>query len=358
MSEIGALRRDEIGKIVSMTQDYFPGSRNVSPASIEKAIHDLYFHSILSETQFPALVSRSENGEVEGFLGVRTSRYTYMGRTVVVTNCHHLMATEPARSQLVPMKLLQHFLKGPQDLSFADGAIEATRYLWERLGGVVSHADSLYFKTPLRPVSFATRNLFKSMRPTLRNRINSVSSGVDTAGRLLSIPLFHRKKPTIRMEELSADRLIEGLDKLARNYTLFPVYDSRKIDDLFSLLEHEQRFGTLQKVGLYSDRDDILGWFLYYSNKGGVCEVIQAVSLPGYESLLHDAITWHAWSRGGVELCGRLMTTQLKSPLATRSICMPGRMWTLIHSRDCEMKNSIHSGRAFLTRLEGDLWVL
>ncbi|MGM0506331.1 MAG: hypothetical protein ACQER4_04000 [Bacteroidota bacterium] len=356
--EISALRREDIDEIVAMSQDLFPGSRDVSPDSIGKAVCDLYFHPTQSDTAIPSLVSRSACGVVDGFLGVRTSRFSYNGRTVVAANCHHLMATGPARSRLVPMKILQQFLRGSQDFSFADGSVDATRHLWKRLGGEISMADSLYYKIPLRPLSFAARVYLKSVQQPFRGIIHTLSSGMDGIGNRLALPLFRRNRPEIRMETLSTERLLEGLDKANRTYTLFPNYDPQKIDYLLSLLEQEQRFGRFHRIVLLDDQNDLYGWFLYYANKGGVCEVIQAVSLPGKESILHDALTWHAFDQGGIELSGRLMSSQLKSPLATRAVCMPGRMWTLIHSRDCELKNCILSGRAFLTRLEGDLWLL
>lgn len=357
-SEIRAIRRDDIEEIVALSQDSFPGSRSMSPESIRKALSDLYFHPVHSDKEIPSLVSRSVNGEVDGFLGVRTERFTYNGRTVVVANCHHLMATLQARSQLVPMKILQQFLGGGQDLSFADGSAEATRLLWKRLGGDVSYADSLYYKIPLRPISFGARISLKSIPEPVKRIIQSLSFGVDALGNQLALPLFRRKRPDIRMDILSPERLLKGLEKLHYNYSLMPDYNDSKIDYLFSMLEFEQKFGLFHRVVLYNNQNKIQGWFLYYSNKGGVCEVIQAVSVPGSEPLLYEAITWHAFEQGGVELSGRLMASQLKSPLATRSVCMPGRMWTLVHSRHQDLKNCILSGQAFLTRLEGDLWLL
>lgn len=356
--EITPIRSKDIDEIVAMSKDYFPGSSEMSAVSLRKVVNELYFNPLHSDPQILPIVSRTAHGVVDGFLGVRTSRFLYKGKVVVVANCHHLMATEAARSRLIPMKMLQHFLNGPQDLSFADGSVDATRWLWKRLGGEISIADSLYYKIPLRPVSFVGRVLLKSARQPARRYLASIASGMDAFGNRIALPLFRRKRPDIRMEELSAGQLLEGLENAARHYSLFPVYDHSKIDYLFDILGSEHRYGSFQKVVLYDVQNEIFGWFLYYSKKGGVCEVMQAVSVPGGESVLYDALVWHAGSKGGIELSGRLMAGQLKSPLTTRAVCLPGRMWTLIHSRDFELKCDILSGRAFLTRLEGDLWLL
>lgn len=357
-SHISSLLYSDVDEVAALSQIYFPGSNKVPFSSLKKTIEELYFKDH-PHPEITSLVSRTAEGNINGFLGVTTQPFLYKGgKQITVANCHHLMATEQARSQLVPLKLLKKFLSGPQDISFADGSVESTRHLWKRLGGEPSYADSLYYKVPLQPVSFAVRPFLKQLNKPFCKLVKLFASGTDATGSLLRLPFFRRQKTRARLVPLTSTLLIETLAKLKNRYSIFPDYEQQKVDRLFRLLSNGKMHGTLHKVAIMDEVEGIVGWFIYYSKKGGVCEVIQAVSVSDKENLLFDSLTWHAYKQGGVELSGRLMAQHMQTSFTSKAVCLPARMWTLIHSSDVELKHQIQSGNAFLTRLEGDLWVL
>lgn len=355
--KITPLIPDDIEDIIQLSQKYFPLSKEVSIQYLKKTLHDLYFHGTNYQPNITSLVSRSKKNSINGFLGVTTQTFCYKKREITVANCHHLMATEEARSQLIPMRMLQKFISGPQDLSFSDGSVKEMRLFWKRFGGEPAISESIYYKIPLRPVSFAMRPLLKNMNRPLTTMASASAGGIDKVAGALRISMFHRKRPRVQLKALTPVLLLEALQSIQSKYSLFPTYDQPKIEHSFKLLKNEKRYGALQKIAIL-ENEKIVGWFIYYANKGGVCEVIQAVSIPGKEEILFDMITWHAYSRGGVELSGRLMAHHLQTSFTTKAICIPARMWTLIHSSNTELKHDIQAGNAFLTRLEGDLWLL
>ncbi len=355
--EISQLDYDDIEEVAKLSQIYFPRSSEVSISYLKKTIDELYFNDGEKSSAISSLVSRSKEGNVDGFLGVTTTSFLYKGSKITAANCHHLMATEKAREQLIPMKMLQEFISGPQELSFSDGSVETMQLFWKRLGGEPSVSESIYYKVPLRPASFALRPFLKRLGKPLGKLAHASSSGMDTVAGALQVPLFHRKKPDIQLRPLTSELLLHALEKARSGYSLFPDYNQSKIEHRINLLAKEKRYGTFHKLAIMNG-ESIIGWFIYYSKKGSVCEVIQAVSLPGKETLLFDTLTWHAYSRGGVELAGRLMANHMKTPFTTKAICMPARMWTLLHSSNVDLKHDIQAGNAFITRLEGDLWLL
>ncbi|MCC5905979.1 MAG: hypothetical protein JJU13_07235 [Balneolaceae bacterium] len=298
------------------------------------------------------------DGTINGFLGVITNSFRYKEKTIKVANCHHLMATEQARAKLVPMKMLQKFLSGPQDLSFADNSSESTRMLWKRLGGEPAVGECIFYKVPLKPLSFALRPFLKSFYKPVQNITALFAKGTDTVAGKIRLPMFYRKRLDVELTPLHSQMLLMALDKISNRYFLFPDYDLSKIEHLFNLLSREKRYGTLHKFAILDGKGGVAGWFIYYSLPGGVCEVIQAVSVPGMETVLFDSLTWHAYMQGGIELSGRLMASQFQTPFTTKAICMPARMWTLFHSRDTDLMLDIQTGNAFFTRLEGDLWLI
>lgn len=356
---ITPLAIDDIYAVVALSRKYVARSRESFCHTLIKRMSDLYFKDGKLRPNASPLVSRSENGHVNGFLGVITKQFRYRDRTITVANCHQLVATKEARKQLMPMRLLQRFLAGPQDISFSDGSSDSISELWKQLGGEYVTGESIYYKIPLRPASFAAGHFLKQNRNGLGSGLRSIATYADTIAGRIRIPLFYRKEKTgIVFVPLNKDLMAVLLEKMKPFYLLFPQYDPSDIESLFRLLDGETRFGTLHKAALMNPNDQPIGWFIYYAKKKGVCEVIQAVSMPGKETQLFDSLTWHAFSMGGVEISGRLMPSQLQTPFTTKSVSLPARMWTLMKSNDVELKHIIQSGKAFMTRLEGDLWVL
>lgn len=358
LRSITPLRIDDIDTVVSLSQKYFPGSKGSSIQTLKKRTAELYFKDGKLLPSASPLVSRSANGTVNGFLGVITKSFRYRNQVITVANCHHLMATEEARKQLIPMRLLQQFLAGPQNISFSDGSVDSTRQLWKRLGGESVTGESIYYKVPLRPLTFTAGHFLKQYQNRIGDSIRFLAFCTDLIAGKIRIPLFHRRKTDINFAPLDTELMGILLEKIKPFYLLFPQYNPSDIERLFQLLDGETRYGTLHKVALLGPNDQPIGWFIYYAQKRGVCEVIQAVSLPGKETELFNSLTWHAFSMGGVELSGRLMPSQLQSPFTEKALSVPARMWTLMHSNDVELKHIIQSGKAFMTRLEGDLWVL
>jgi len=355
---ITPLTINDIEEIALLSQVYFPGSKKISLNTLKKTIEQLYFTDEVLNSNSSSLVSRSVDGSVNGFLGVITNSFRYKERLIKVANCHHLMATEQARTKLVPMRILQKFLSGPQDLSFADNSSDSTRLLWKRLGGEPAIGESIFYKVPLKPVSFALRPFLKGLKKPVRKMAALFAKGTDSVAGKIRLPMFYRSKLDVELTPLDSQRLLEALDKISSKYFLFPHYDDSKIEHLFHLLSNEKRYGTLHKYAIVDGIDGITGWFIYYSLNGGVCEVIQAVAVPGKETVLFDALTWHAYMQGGIELSGRLMASQIQTHFTTKAVCMPARMWTLFHTTDTDLMHDIQTGKAFLTRLEGDLWLI
>lgn len=356
---ITPLKIEDVLEVVSLSRKYFPRSRESFIHTMIKRMAELYFKDGKLLPDVSPIVSRSANGHINGFLGVITKHFRYRDRMITVANCHHLMATEEARKQLMPIKLLQHFLAGPQDISFSDGSSDSTRQLWKRLGGESVSGESIYYKIPLRPASFAAGHLLKQYRNRMGSGIRSLATFTDSIAGRMRIPHFYRKEETdVTLVPLNIEIMGVLLEKMKPLYLLFPQYDPSDIERLFRLLDGETRYGTLHKVAILDPNDQPIGWFIYYAQNKGVCEVIQAVSIPGKETDLFNSLAWHAFSMGGVELSGRLMPSQLQTPFTTEAVAVPARMWTLMHSNDVELKHIIQSGKAFMTRLEGDLWVL
>src|SRR5260370_27563518 len=83
---------------------------------------------------------------------------TFQDKPIRVAIGTQLMVSPESRG-LAGRRLVRAFLTGPQDLSVSDLGNDATRRLWESLGGSVSMAHSGIWEKALRPCQLAVSRL-------------------------------------------------------------------------------------------------------------------------------------------------------------------------------------------------------
>jgi hypothetical protein len=156
-------------------------------------------------------------------------------------------------------------------------------------------------------------------------------------------------------EALSTDGMIEYLNKATRQCQLRPYYD--EISLATTIQRAAQRKGALRKVLLKDKANDIAGWYMYHYEPGGLAEVLQIVSQEDYQIPVIAHLSSDARDHGATAAVGRL-EPGLAGPLANRFCFFFRRKHAmLVHSRFPEIISSIHSGQAFISRLEGE-WCL
>src|SRR5262249_43311627 len=100
-----------------------------------------------------------------------------------------------------------------------------------------------------------------------------------------------------------------------------------------------------------------LGWFIYYLVPGDTAMVVQVAAARGAEETVLHTLFAHAWQRGATAVQGRLEPNLLLGVAQHRSLLRYPDALALAHSRRPEVLHVIPSGRAFLTRLEGEWWM-
>ena len=119
----------------------------------------------------------------------------------------------------------------------------------------------------------------------------------------------------------------------------------------------EATHGALRKVLLRDRQNIIAGWYLYHCKPNGLAEVLQLGSREDCDNEVVAHLAWDAREHGAAAVMGRL-EPGLAQPLANR-LCLLFRRRNafLVHSRYPEILAAVHSGQAFISRLEGE-WCL
>ena len=301
----------------------------------------------------PSLVSESREGRILGFLGVATRHFTFEQRTIRAGLSSQFVVHPEGRRRLMGVHLLREFLKGPQDLSFTDEANEMSERIWVALGGSVSNLQAVQWVIPLRPVRLA---LSRYLPAAMAAAFGSAANVLDRLIAKLPHSPFHGGATVLRSEPLSTEAMLRCIEEITPQCRLRPRYDRGSLSALIESAGKKVK-GSLRGVLLRDDGRRVAGWYLCHCAANGLAEVLQVASRMDCQHEVVTHLTSDAKAHGAVAVVGRL-EPGLSEPLANQfCLLFRRKRLMLVHSRFPEILSAIHSGQAFISRLEGE-WCL
>ena len=144
---------DDIPEVVDLHKRVFPGN-SFSPGELEVHFRRLFFENPWYDADLPSLVYQEQGDKICGFYGVIPRRMRMKGRPIRAAVSSQFMVDPSVRNRLAAVELQSAFFAGPQDLSFTDGANEASRKIWEGLGGLTAFPYSVHWTRLLRPTRY------------------------------------------------------------------------------------------------------------------------------------------------------------------------------------------------------------
>jgi Acetyltransferase (GNAT) domain len=335
------LREGDIGQAAHLHQEVFGIADDEDIADR----YTRYFMStfLCSGRQFDSIVYEEDDGRITGFLGVVTREFTMEGKRVRGALSSQLVVQPEARRRLIGLELMRQFLLGPQDFSFTDEANEVSRKMWERLGGSMSPLYSTHWSAPVRPVRFVLSHM---SLPGLPAKLGgAVASVFDAAFLRAQKARLKRHTSAFDVQFLDADALAALVTREA-GFVLKPLYDAKS---LRGCLDHPARSALLRDSG-----GEIAGWYIYHLDDKKHGEVLQIGCRSGMASEVVAHLFENASRNGALVLSGRLEPHFSDALAEHLSILSRRRHTMLVHSRDPKIIAAIHSGKAFLSRLDGE----
>ena len=138
---------------------------------------------------------------------------------------------------------------------------------------------------------------------------------------------------------------------------LQPVYDARSLAWLLEQTARKTRHGRLRARAVRDGGRRLIGWYLYYVQKGGVSEVVQIAARDGSFDRVLRRLLADAWRHGAAAVRGRLDPRYVQELSDRHCWFRWGHSWTLVHSRHADIMAAINHGDASLSRLEGEWWL-
>lgn len=317
---------------------------------------EIFLNNPWYDEKLSSLVYQDADGAIVGFLGVMPRWLSFRGRSIRAAISSQFIVEPRRRFTLAAVQLMKVFLSGPQDLSIADEASDTSRRLLERAGGVTVSLYSLYWGRLLRPSQYFLSRLGRQqgLPAPVVLAAQPVSRFLDwLAARMPGSP-FRQTPPEVFGGELDTQTLLACMSEFSRDRSVRPEYDDRSLKWLLGILEQKTEHGTFQKVAVRNTAGDLIGWYLYYLNRGGIGEVLQVGARGNAIKDVLDHLSYHAWQQGVLALSGRLEPRFLQELSNSSCVFHHRGLWVVVHAREPELLESFYRGEAFLTRLEGE----
>jgi len=358
MGRVRPLGQADIVQIAELYRRVFGSASAAPPGWLEDALHAVLWDHPWRDDALPSLVYEDEHGRVVGCIGVMPRPMSIAGEPVRAVVSHTVMIEPGRRAAPVSVELLKALLSGPQDLILAQGA-HVSRRIFEAIGGVPSPFYGVRWVRPLRPARYVLSSLRRRGLPALpASALTPFCRALDTLAARVRTNPFRVPPSDLGGDELDVDTFVESLDDVAHDRSLRPRYDRNSAKWLLELMASKPGAGAFQKVVVRQPSGEVAGWYLYYLNPGGTSEVVQVgASAASVDAVLAHLFA-HAWRGGAVALSGQLDPAAF--PALTRGSCLfrhDGGPGLLVHSRRGDLREAIHRGDGFITRLEGEWWI-
>src|SRR5712691_4459966 len=162
---IRPLTDDDVPHIPRLLATEAPGdsaSLRRLQTTVENLFPRLFLETPHADPDIHGLVTVGDDGQLTGMIGTVARRMQFHDRPIRVAVSAELFVDRAHRSQMLGVKIFQHLMNGPQDLSFSDIGNDKSRKIWQSLGGTVASWYGLNWLKVLRPALLPLSLLSKS----------------------------------------------------------------------------------------------------------------------------------------------------------------------------------------------------
>ena len=357
MPEIRPLERSDLPEVARLYEHVARSGSWEAPPELAGYFEHTFFDYPWADSEIPSLVYL-DDGKIAGFLGSNVRRFVYEGQPVRLAISGQLVTDPTVRNRAAGAFLLRRYLDGPQDLTITDTASDTARRIWEGLGGETSHLGCVGWARVFGPWrsawDFKTRRGGSGMTPVVKPLLTAL----DTASSLVARRALRVGKAAATTEELTPASMGEHLASVTKSYSLHPDYDDRDgVGWLLAQMAEVRPRGTLVARLVRAPDGRVLGWFVYYHRRGGIAQALQVAAGGNDVGDVLDALLADARGRRAAAVQGRVEPHLLERLGERRCLLHKSGYLALIHSRRPELLHAIHSGRALLTRMDGEWWM-
>lgn len=306
----------------------------------------------LADPEIPSLVYDDPGDGVVGVIGSHPRRYLHGDQPVRLACSGPLIVHPRHRPRGLGALLLRRYAGGPQEMTFNDRSVDGVHTMWRLLGADTDATASIGWRRILAPAGAALGTIARRL-PGRRRRGDVWAAGFDAvAGR------GFRPPPPISgaAEPLGSEPLIDLFPRLRRQFTLCPAYDDGFLEALFGAMASTVLGDRLLRRLVRAEDGRPLGAYVMSLAAGGTAHVLDLTAAYDDAGLVLDHAIHDAASAGAVEVSGRVEPALLPH-LQPRKCRLERADWVTVKSRDPLLVNAVLSGKALLSRMDGEWWM-
>jgi hypothetical protein len=333
--DVRAFELSHLSDVARLFHKIFRGNKGAVPASLAPYLKEIFFEHPWRDEDLPSLVHVSQDGRVDGFIGVLPLRLKLNGKKVRAAVYGSLMVEEPEKNPLTGARLMRKVILGPQDISISETANPVSQAMHARLGGRVLPLNSMEWLMVIKPlgttVALASRvaGVLKVLAPFARAGdavLSRWKSGQSKSERPAPAAFT-------RGEDASEERFIAYALRSAAQFALRPDWNETVLKWLLTHAAAKEEHGPMVRRLVYGKGDTPIGGYIAYMRPGGLAWVLQILTEPGRAGPVLDDLAAYAQSHGAVALRGRTHPT-LMEPLLKRGCVFLQRSATIVHASD------------------------
>lgn len=358
MSRVREFQRADVPAVADLWLKVFQRREVPSPPSLRSYFSEIFLDHPWCDDGLNSLVYEEKDGDIVGFLGVLPRRMVFEKQCVQVAVSSQFMVDTAKHHGNAAIQLMRTFLEGPQDLSMTDGATEGARRIWVAAHGEPAILYGCTWDRVLRPGGYVLEKVRKKtpfrLVATLARPVAAVSDSA--LARTPFNPYIARASHAAGIDA-SVECLLTSIAALPARYVLRPHYDLASLRWVLDKAADAKTRGQFRRIVVRDTQGAVLGWYVYYAKPGGTSKVLQ---IGGRDHTITEVIRhlFHdAWASGSVSVSGRLEPAYARELTSNRCSFSFPNVSVLVHSRNQAILNVIHSGRAFLSRLDGEWWL-
>lgn len=321
---------------------------------------EIFFGHPWLDEDLPSLAYVGKEGALVGCLGVMPRPMLLNDRPIRAVVTHDFIVAPGQRGGLASIQLMRAMIRAGPELTMADGN-EAARRICEALGSRTVMSRSQRWLRVLKPTGLGVHLLERWMNGgRVASRVTRALAGMAAApdAILQRVPRLPSHVPSVDGDdaETTPRELRDLLQRHTSHLTLRPLYTEATLTWLLRTLKGT-RIRQRLKTGVVRDGDEAIGWYVYYSRRGGVGRVLQLGAAPGAHARVLDHLFASGAHEGNVGLSGQSDPAWNDALEEASCAFRPGSSWFLVHTSNPEIERALNGPDAFISRLEGEAWL-
>jgi len=359
VSRIDEFRPDDVTEVGDLFMRVFAKQDGPASPQLGDYLVRLHFENPSYDPDRGCLVQRDAANRVVGFLAGYPLSMRCKGRPLRGVAVGTYMVDPRTQDPFGALRLVRAFLGRRPDVIFSDTANDVARRIWAAARVATDRLLSMGWARPLLPLRFSLRFWEKPRRrgpALLRGALDRLLSLPDAGINAIERGALEDAARGLAIRELSAETMAEAAPRVWSNRSLVPDYDRSHLEWMFAALAAKTRYGPLRKMAVHDGEDGLVGWYIYYPNRGDIGQVVQVAARPNDYGRVLRHLLLDARSRGSVGLVGRVDPRHTEDLSGCGCIMFQRQTWTLAHSPDAAASRALLGHDAMLSRMEGDWW--